>query len=55
MLEPWFSNNRQDKTIADIFLHAHTTLHDLIKSGGSVVDVVIQDEFTHDVIARLPK
>lgn len=26
----------------------------LLGAGGEVLDVVIQDEFTHDVVARLP-
>ncbi len=39
---------------AERFLAHTSTLHGLIQRGGEVLNVVIQDEFTHDVIARLP-
>lgn len=38
----------------EAFLALYPTLHDLIRGGGEVLDVVIQDEFTHDVIAWVP-
>jgi len=39
---------------AQNFLRANNTLHDLLKSGGGVLDVHILDEFTHDVVALIP-
>lgn len=39
---------------ADRLLRAHPTLHALLVAGAEVLDVVIQDEFTHDVVARMP-
>lgn len=30
------------------------TLEDLLRWGGDVIDVIVQDEYTHDVIARAP-
>jgi len=32
----------------------HRTLEHVLREGYDVVDVVVQDEFTHDVIARTP-
>lgn len=34
-------------------LRSMTTLHDAIVAGHTVADVIIQDEFTHDVIIDL--
>ncbi len=34
-------------------LRRPTTMHALIRTGADVVDVVIQDEFTHDVIIKV--
>lgn len=34
-------------TLEDVLAWAHAT-------GGSLVDVIVQDEFTHDVIVRGP-
>jgi hypothetical protein len=31
------------------------TLEDVLRAGIAIVDVVVQDEFTHDVIARDPR
>ena len=30
------------------------TLGDVVQRGGHVVDVIIQDEYTHDVVIRHP-
>ena len=30
----------------------YQTLEDVIRAGLDIVDVVVQDEYTHDVIAR---
>lgn len=50
----WISRDATRHEDAQLFLRDHGTLHDLIHAGGEVIDVVIQDEYTHDVIARLP-
>lgn len=31
------------------------TLEDVLRWGGDVIEVVVQDEFTHDVIVRGPR
>lgn len=28
------------------------TLEELLRWGGDVIDVIVQDEYTHDVVAR---
>jgi hypothetical protein len=33
----------------------HRTLEQVLREGYEIVDVVVQDEFTHDVIARTPR
>ena len=33
-------------------LRLHHTLEALVRAGMSVLDVVVQDEFSHDVIVR---
>jgi hypothetical protein len=30
------------------------TLEDVLRWGGDVLDVVVQDEYTHDVVVRAP-
>lgn len=30
------------------------TLEDVLRWGGDVIDVIVQDEYTHDVVARAP-
>lgn len=30
----------------------HQTLEHVIRDGYDIVDVIVQDEFTHDVVAR---
>ncbi len=30
------------------------TLEDVLRWGGDVIDVIVQDEYTHDVVARFP-
>jgi len=30
------------------------TLEDVLRWGGDVVDVIVQDEYTHDVVVRGP-
>ncbi|MCA9552861.1 MAG: hypothetical protein KC933_22695 [Myxococcales bacterium] len=54
MSAPWQHPGPREAAAAQAFLDAHRTLHDLLRAGGEVLDVVIQDEFTHDVVARLP-
>ena len=44
----------EERDAARRFLRQNRTLHDLLKAGAEVLDVVIQDEYTHDVVARLP-
>ncbi len=31
------------------------TLEDVLRWGADVIDVIVQDEYTHDVVARAPK
>ncbi len=38
----------------DVVLSRHSTLHSALQAGAEVIDVVVQDEFTHDVVAYLP-
>ncbi|MEO1228825.1 MAG: hypothetical protein AAFZ18_07975 [Myxococcota bacterium] len=38
----------------ECFLAENRSLEDLVRSGGDVLEVVVQDEFTHDVIAWVP-
>jgi len=33
---------------------AITTLEDVLALGHEIVEVIVQDEYTHDVIARAP-
>lgn len=47
----WHDPSMQDA--AEAFLATHATLHDLLSDGGEVIDVVVQDEYTHDVVARI--
>jgi len=54
MVENWRSEDASHLATASAFLTKNGLLHDLLQSGGEVLDVVIQDEFTHDVVARLP-
>ncbi len=30
------------------------TLEDVLRWGGDVIEVIVQDEYTHDVVARAP-
>ena len=53
-MNDWISSRQVDIELARNFLEQHATLHSLLQSGGEVLDVVIQDEYTHDVIAQLP-
>ena len=53
-LVPLFRTDLAPWAAAQAFLAANPTLHDLVVAGGEVLDVVIQDEYTHDVVARLP-
>ena len=50
----WADADPARRAAATRFLAAHPTLHDLLRGGGDVVDVVVQDEFTHDVVATIP-
>jgi hypothetical protein len=43
-----------EREAAERLLRDHPTLHALLGAGAEVLDVVIQDEFTHDVVARVP-
>jgi len=31
------------------------TLEDVVRSGWDLIDIIVQDEFTHDVIVRGPE
>ena len=53
-MNDWISSRQVDIDFARNFLEQHASLHSLLQSGGEVLDVVIQDEYTHDVIAQLP-
>ena len=44
---------KESQPAVDDFLRRHRTLHELVLAGGEVLDVVVQDEFTHDVVARI--
>ena len=50
----WISTVPGEEAAAQRFLRAHRTLEALLRAGGAVVDIVVQDEFTHDVVARIP-
>ncbi len=49
---PWRADGGAQRAAED-FLAAHATLHDLLRAGGDVLDVVVQDEYTHDVVAAI--
>ena len=54
MAAPWVIEDADARTAAQRFLDANSTLHDLLRAGGEVLSVVEQDEFTHDVVGRIP-
>lgn len=53
-LPHFYSGAPEAVAYAARFLESNSTLHALLQQGGEVLDVIIQDEFSHDVIARLP-
>jgi hypothetical protein len=36
----------------DMMLETIATLEDVLARGFDIVDVIVQDEYTHDVVAR---
>ncbi|MEQ9500326.1 MAG: hypothetical protein RIT81_25855 [Deltaproteobacteria bacterium] len=48
----WIASRTAQRAAED-FLARHATLHDLLVAGGEVLEVVVQDEYTHDVVARV--
>ncbi len=54
MSEDWLIDHGAEVELAQRFLREHRTLHDLLTAGGEVLNVVVQDEYTHDIVARLP-
>lgn len=53
-MNDWRDPDPARQAAAEAFLTRHGTLHDLLAAGGDVVDVIVQDEYTHDVVATIP-
>lgn len=53
-MSDWQDRGAPSNEVAHRFLAGHRTLHDVISARADVVKVVIQDEYTHDIVVRLP-
>lgn len=51
-MSAWIADPAAQRAAED-YLARHATLHDLLTDGGEVLEVVVQDEYTHDVVARV--
>jgi hypothetical protein len=48
--KPWSHEARLGGRLRSVALQHAKTLEDVLRWGGDVVDVIVQDEYTHDVI-----